>query len=94
LTGLANNTRHNIPLEVVLQAVGAVDGVPLDMNGVLDGHHCVTVPVITVIIMIILTVAVVFGVIIVRTTSNSNRQDQKMAHMGKQYNILFEALRN
>jgi hypothetical protein len=94
LTGLANNTKHNIPLEVAMPAVGAVDRVPLDMNGVLEGHHYVTVPVITVIIMIILTVAVVFEIIIVRTTSNANRQDQKMVHMGKQYNILFEALRN
>jgi hypothetical protein len=32
LTRLANNTRHNIPLEVALQAVGATEGVPMDMN--------------------------------------------------------------
>jgi hypothetical protein len=36
LTRLANNTRHNIPLEVALQAVGAEYGVPLNMNNVLD----------------------------------------------------------
>jgi uncharacterized membrane protein len=77
-----------------LQAVGAVEEVPLDMNEVLDGHHYVTVPVITVIIVIILTVAVFFGVIIVRTTSNAKRQDQKMAHMGQRQDILFKALRN
>jgi hypothetical protein len=94
LTRLANNTRHNIPLEVALQAVGATDGVPMDMNGVLDGHHYFTVPVITVIIILILNGAVVFAVIIVRTTTNANRQEQKMAHMAKQYNIMFEAVRN
>jgi hypothetical protein len=93
LTGLANNTRHNIPLEVALQAVGATEVVPMDMNGVLDGHHYVTVPVIMVII-IILTGAVVLGVIIVRTTTNANKQDQKMTHMAKQYDIMFEAVRN
>jgi hypothetical protein len=94
LTRLANNTRHNIPLEVALQAVGATDGVPFDMNGVLDGHHYVTVPVITIIIIIILTGAVVFAVIIVRTTTNATRQEQKIGHMAKQYNIMFEAVRN
>jgi hypothetical protein len=39
LTRLANNTRHNIPLEVALWAVGAEYGVPLNMNDVLDQHH-------------------------------------------------------
>jgi hypothetical protein len=67
LTRLANNTRHNIPLEVALQAVGAEYGVPLNMNDVLDEHHYVTVPIITVIIVIILTIAVIFGVVIVRS---------------------------
>jgi hypothetical protein len=94
LTRLANNTRHNIPLEVALQAVGATDGVPMDMNGVLDGHHYVTVPVITIIIILILTGAVVFAVIIVRTTTNAKRQEQKIGHMAKQYDIMFEAVRN
>jgi hypothetical protein len=61
LTMLANNTRHNIPLEIVLQVVGATDGVPMDLNGVLDGHHYVTVQVMTIIIVFILSGAVVFG---------------------------------
>jgi hypothetical protein len=43
LTRLANNTRHSIPLEVALRAVGAKYGVPLNMNDVLDEHHYVTV---------------------------------------------------
>jgi hypothetical protein len=30
LANLANNTRHNIPLEIALQAVGAEYGVPTD----------------------------------------------------------------
>jgi hypothetical protein len=94
LTRLANSTRHNIPLEVALQAVGATDGVPLDMNGVLDDHHYVTVPVITIIIIIILTGAVVFALIIVRTSTNATRQDQKIGHMAKQTDIMFEAVGN
>jgi hypothetical protein len=91
LTRLANNTRHNIPLEVALRAVGAEYGVPLNMNDVLDEHHYVTVPIITVIIVIILTIAVIFGVVIVRSIAKSKRQDQVMAHMGKQQDVLFEA---
>jgi type II secretory pathway pseudopilin PulG len=94
LTRLANNTRHNIPLEVALQGVGDEYGVPLNMNEVLDKHHYVTVPIITVIIVIILTIAVIFRVVIVRSIAKSKRQDQLMAHMGEQQDILFEALRN
>jgi hypothetical protein len=94
LTRLANNTRHNIPLEVALRAVGAECGVPLNMNDVLDQHHYVTVPIITVIIVIILTIAVIFAVVIARSIAKSKRQDQVTAHMGKQLDGLFEALRN
>jgi hypothetical protein len=89
LTRLANNTRHNIPLEVALRAMGAEYGVPLNMNEVLDEHHYVRVPIITVIIVIILTIAVIFGVVIVRSIAKSKRQDQLMAHMGEQQDILF-----
>jgi hypothetical protein len=39
LTKLANNTRHNIPLEVALQAVGAEYGVPMELNQERRGHH-------------------------------------------------------
>jgi hypothetical protein len=94
LTRLANNTRHNIPLEVALQAVGAEYRVPLNMNKVLDEHHYVMVPIITVIIVIILTIAVIFGVVIVCSIAKSKRQDQLMAHMGEQQDILIKALRN
>jgi hypothetical protein len=51
LTDLANNTRHNIPLEVALQAVGAEYGVPMNMNQILDEHQKVTVPLTVVTIM-------------------------------------------
>jgi hypothetical protein len=94
LTRLANNTRHNIPLEIALQAVGATDGVPMDLNGVLDGHHYVTVPVMTIIIVFILSGAVVGGVIIARTSSNSQRQDHKIGYMAKELSILGDAVRN
>jgi hypothetical protein len=39
LTSLANNTRHNIPLEIALQAVGANGAIPVDLNSLLDGHQ-------------------------------------------------------
>jgi hypothetical protein len=68
LTRLANNTRHNIPLEVVLQAVGAEYGVPLNLNDVFDNHHYVTVPIVTVIIVIMRTIAVIFAVMIVHNS--------------------------
>jgi hypothetical protein len=54
LTSLANNTRHNIPLEIALQAVGANNGVTVDLNSLLDGHHYVRVPVMTTVIIVIL----------------------------------------
>jgi hypothetical protein len=94
LTGLENKTRHNIPLEAALRAVGAEYGVPLNMNDVLDKHHYVTVPIIMVIIVIILTIAVIFGVVIVCNIAKSKRQDQLMAHMGKRMDFLIEAMRN
>jgi hypothetical protein len=93
LTRLANNTRHNIPLEVALRTVGAEYGVPLNMNDVLDEHHYVTVPIITVIIVIILTIAIIFGVRIVRNIAKSKRQDQFMMYMKKRQDILIEAMR-
>jgi hypothetical protein len=71
LTRLANNTRHNIPLEVALRAVGAEYGGPVHMNDVLNEHNYVTVPIITVIIVIILTIAVIFAVVIARSIAKS-----------------------
>jgi hypothetical protein len=93
LTRLANNTRHNIPLEVALQAMGGEYGVPLNMNDELDKHHYVTVPIVTVSIVIILTIAVIFAVVIVRNIANAKRQYQFMMHMKKRQDNLFEALR-
>jgi hypothetical protein len=66
LTSLANNTRHNILLEIALQAVGANGAVPVDLNSLLDGNHYVTVPVMTTVIIIILVGSIIGGVIITR----------------------------
>jgi ABC-type bacteriocin/lantibiotic exporter with double-glycine peptidase domain len=66
----------------------------MDLNGVLDGHHYITVPVMTISIVVILSGAVVFAVIIVHTTTNAKRQDQKIAHMAKEFSILMDAVRN
>jgi hypothetical protein len=65
LTNLANNTRHNIPLEIALQAVGAEYGVPMDLNQVLDKHHYVTVTVTVLILIVGGTILVILGVIII-----------------------------
>jgi hypothetical protein len=54
LTSLANNTRHNIPLEKALQAVGAIGEIPVNLNDLLDGHHYITVRVMTTVIIIVL----------------------------------------
>jgi hypothetical protein len=92
LTSLANNARHNIPLEIALQAVGATDGVPMDLNSVLDGHHYVTETVMTIIILFILGGAVVGGVIITRTSTNQRKHDHTIA--AKELRILGDAVRN
>jgi DNA primase len=52
------------------------------------------VPVMTISIVLILSGAVVFAVIIVRTTTNAKRQDQKIEHMAKEFNIMMDAVRN
>jgi hypothetical protein len=94
LTSLANNTRHNIPLEIALQAVGASDGVPVDLNSVLDGHHYVTVPVMTIVIIVILGGSVVGGVIITCTSANRGKNDNTILYMAKEIRILGDAVRN
>jgi hypothetical protein len=93
LTTLANNTRHNIPLEIALQAVGAEYRVPMNLNDVLDNHHYVTVPIVTVIIVIEMTIAVIFAVMIARRASESRRQYQMMEYMNKRQNGFDETLR-
>jgi hypothetical protein len=81
LTNLGNNTRHNIPLEIPFQAVWAEYGVPMNLNNVLDNHHYVTVPIVTGIIVIGMTIAVIFAVIIAHRASESRRQYQMMEYM-------------
>jgi hypothetical protein len=93
LTNLANNTRHNIPLEIALQAVGAEYGVPMNPNDVLDNHHYVTVTIVTVIIVIMMTIAVIFAVMIARHVSEARRHNQIMVNMNKRQNGFDETLR-
>jgi hypothetical protein len=54
----------------------------------------VTVPIVTVIIVIMLTIAVIFAVVIVRNIANSKRQYQFMMHLKKLQDNMFEALGN
>jgi hypothetical protein len=94
LTSLANNTRHNIPLEIALQAVGANGEVPVDLNSMLDGHHYVTVPVMTTIIIVILVGSVVGGVVITGTSANQRKNDNNILYFKKELIILRDAVRN
>jgi hypothetical protein len=94
LTSLANNTRHNIPLEIALQAVGANRAVPVDLNSLLDGHHYVTVPVMTKVIIIILVGFVIGGVIITRLKANQRESKHNYTYLAKEFVILRDALQN
>jgi hypothetical protein len=88
LTNLANNTRHNIPLEIALQAVGAEYGVPMNLNEVLDNHHYVTVPIVVLILFVGGTILVIMGVMIARRSKDLRHQYQMMAYMHKRQNVL------
>jgi hypothetical protein len=92
LTNLANNTRHNIPLEIALQVVGAEYGVPMNLNDVLDNHHYVTVPIVVVIIVVGMTIIVIFAVMIARRSTDSRRQYQMMEYMNKRQNNFEKTL--
>jgi hypothetical protein len=83
LTNLANNTRHNIPLEIALQAVGAEYGVPMDLNQVLDNHHYVTVGG---------TILVIMAVIIWRRTKDARESFLMMSYMHKRQNVFESTL--
>jgi hypothetical protein len=92
LTNLANNTRHNIPLEIALQAVGAEYGVPMNLNEVLDNHHYVTVPIVVVIIFVGTTILVIMGVMIAGRSTDTRQQYQMMDYMHKQQNGFEKTL--
>jgi hypothetical protein len=92
LTNLANNTSHNIPLEIALQAVGAEYGVPMNLNEVLDNHHYVTVPIVVVIIFVGTTILVIMVVMIARRSTDSRRQYQMMDYMHKRQNGFEKTL--
>jgi hypothetical protein len=92
LTNLANNTRHNIPLAISLQAVGAEYGVPMDLNQVLDKHHYVTVPVTVLILIVGGTIMVVMAVMIWRRTKESRESFLMMNYMHKRQNNFASTL--
>jgi hypothetical protein len=73
--------------------VGAEYGVPMNLNDVLDNHHYVTVPIVTVIIVIMMTIAVIFAVVITRHVSEARRHYQIMVYMNKRQNGFEETLR-
>jgi hypothetical protein len=92
LTNWANNTRHNIPLEIALQAVGAEYGVPINLNEVLDNHHYVTVPIVLLIIFVGVTILVIMGVMIACRSTDARHQYQMMDYMHKRQNAFERTL--
>jgi hypothetical protein len=92
LTNLANNTRHNIPLEIALQAVEAKYGVPMNLNKVLDNHHYVTVPIVVLILFVGGTILVIMAVIIWRRSKDSRQTYQMMDYMHKRQNVFEKTL--
>jgi hypothetical protein len=81
-------------LEIALQAVGANGAVQVDLNSLLDGHHYVTVPVMTTVIIIILVGSVIEGVIITPLKGNQRESKHNYSYLAKEVVILREAVRN
>jgi hypothetical protein len=94
LTSLANNTRHNMPLEIALQAVGANGEIPVNLNDLLDGHHYVTVPVMTTVIIIIIISATIGGVVITRVKGENHGLRQSFNYLKNEVAIMQEAQQN
>jgi hypothetical protein len=94
LTSLANNTRHNIPLEIALQAVGANGRIPVDLNSLLDGHHYVTVTVMTTVIIIIPVGSTIGGVVIIRVKGENREIRLCYNYLRNEFAIMKEAERN
>jgi hypothetical protein len=92
LTKLANNTRHNIPLEVALQAVGAEYGVPMELNQILDNHHYVTVLITVVVLIVGGFILVVIAVLIWRGTKERRETSLMINYMHKRQNIFGDTL--
>jgi hypothetical protein len=92
LTNLANNTRHNIPLEIALQAVGAEYGVPMNLNEVMDNLHYVTGPIVVLILFVGGTVLVIMGVMIARRSTETRHQYQMMNYMHKRQDAFERTL--
>jgi hypothetical protein len=94
LTSLANNTRHNIPLEIALQAVGANGAILVDLNSLLHGHHYVTVPVMTTVIIIILVGSIIGGVVITRVKGENREIRLCYTYLRQEIAIMKEAEQN
>jgi hypothetical protein len=94
LTSLANITRHNIPLEIALQAVGANGAVPVDLTSLLDGHHYVTVPVMTTVIITILVGSVIGGVVITRVKGDQRENRHNYTYLKQEFAIMKKAVQN
>jgi uncharacterized ion transporter superfamily protein YfcC len=89
---MANNTRHNITLEIALQAVGAEYGVPMNLNEVVDNHHYLTVPIVVLILFVGGTILVIMAVIIWRRSKDSRQMYQMMDYMHKRQNMFEKTL--
>jgi hypothetical protein len=94
LSSLENSTRHNIPLEIALQAVAANGEIPVNLNDLLDGHHYVTVPVMMTVIILILVCATIGGVVITRMKAENRGMRQLLNYLNQAFGIMQEAQRN
>jgi hypothetical protein len=94
LTSLTNNTGHNLPLEIALQAVGANGQIPVDLNSWLDGHHYVTVPVMTTVIIIILVGSTIGCVEITCVKGENHGLRLSLNYLRDEVAIMQEAERN
>jgi hypothetical protein len=94
LTSLANNTRHNISLEIALQAVGANGEIPVNLNDLLDGHHYVTVLVMTTVIIIILISSTIGGVVITCVKGGNRGLRLSFNYLKNEVAIMQKAQRN
>jgi hypothetical protein len=94
VSSLENSTRYNIPLEIALQAVAANGEIPVNLNDLLDGHHYVTVPVVTTVIILILISTSIGGVVIPRMKVENKGLRQSFNYLSNAFRIMQEAQQN
>jgi hypothetical protein len=75
-----------------LRAVAANGDLPVNLN--LDNHHYVTVPVLTMVIIIILIGAIIGAVVIKRVKADARAVRQTLYFQNQAFGIMQETVRN